>query len=81
VIAWDVTANPEVAGPDDELVEAYDLEKFADAIARVCERGTPAKSPENFRFQTMIDEYYQELLQHSGLEKNPQQPKETTCLV
>lgn len=70
VIAWDVTANPEVMGPADELVEPFDLEQFAEAVIRVCERGEAAPSTDRFRFETMIQQYYNELLIHSGIKNN-----------
>jgi len=59
VIAWNVTANPEAAGPTDELVEPFDLAAFADAICRVLDRRSA--SPEagsEISYDRMIDEYW-----------------------
>ncbi len=59
VVAWDVTANPEAAGPADELVKPFDLNAFADALERVWKRGEP--SPEvgqEISYEKMIDEYH-----------------------
>ena len=68
-IAWDVTANPEVAGPADELVKPFDLELFADAVARVCKKGQAAPITERFKFDTMTEKYYCELLAYSKLKE------------
>ena len=67
VIAWNVTANPEAAGPHDELVPPFQLHLFADAVARVLRRSeTPPPPPEDlFSFDKMIERYFDVLDEHS----------------
>ncbi len=59
VIAWDVTANPEAAGPFDELVEPFNLSRFASAIKRVLLRAeVPPPATVEFEDCRMIDQYW-----------------------
>ncbi len=67
VIAWDVTANPEVAGPYDELVPPFNLELFADAIGRVLSRAeAPPPADDQFSFERMIHRYVDVLTEQAG---------------
>lgn len=66
VIAWNVTANPEAAGPCDELVAPFQLPLFAEAIARVIRRARVPEAPgDQFGFDRMIDRYADVLDKHA----------------
>ena len=59
VVAWDVTANPEAAGPDDRLAAPFDLTGFAAAIEdAVRERKAPAPVGDEISYGRMIDKYW-----------------------
>lgn len=67
VIAWRVTANPEAAGPHDELVEPFDLDAFAAAIGRVVNRTeAPPAMGEEFSFERMIARYVEVLSEQAA---------------
>ncbi len=59
VVAWDVTANPEAAGPEDVLVPAFDLDAFAEGIRKVVLRGVPSPQvPEaEIAYEQMVEQY------------------------
>jgi glycosyltransferase involved in cell wall biosynthesis len=62
VIAWDVTANPEAAGPLDKLVEPFDLGAFSRAIAETVRgRVVPLPAGDTISYDRMIDQYLEVL--------------------
>jgi glycosyltransferase involved in cell wall biosynthesis len=68
VVAWNVTANPEAAGPKDVLVPTpFDLSRFARAIEQVVkERVTPPPVGSEISYDRMVDEYLYVLAETSG---------------
>lgn len=59
VVAWDVTANPEAAGPHDRLVKPFDLTEFARAMEQtLLARRVPEPVGDEISFDRMIGEYW-----------------------